>query len=56
MDAPEAFRAEIREWLEANCPASMRTPITSEADMVAGGRNATFPSDDARLWLERFGG
>ena len=22
----EQFRAETRAWLEANCPASMRTP------------------------------
>ena len=23
----EVFRAEAREWLEENCPASMRTPV-----------------------------
>jgi acyl-CoA dehydrogenase len=43
----------FRAWLEANCPPSMRTPLRSEADWVWGGRRAVFPSDDARLWLER---
>ncbi|MCA9675456.1 MAG: hypothetical protein KC464_10510, partial [Myxococcales bacterium] len=55
VDAPEAlaaFRAEVRAWLEENCPPSLRTPATS-AEEVWGGRRATFPSDDARRWLER---
>lgn len=51
----EAFREEVREWLESNCPESMRTPATSEDDTVWGGRNPTFPSDDARKWLEAMG-
>jgi alkylation response protein AidB-like acyl-CoA dehydrogenase len=45
-------REEIRAWLEANCPESMRTP-TPPGEEVWGGRRATFPSDDARVWLER---
>ena len=40
MEALEKFRAETREWLEANCPASMRTPLTEE-EAVFGGRKAT---------------
>jgi acyl-CoA dehydrogenase len=44
---------EVREWLEANCPESMRKPYESEADLCWGGRNWTFQSDDQRLWLER---
>ncbi len=51
----ETFRAETRAWLEANCPPSMRTPIVGEDDIVWGGRNAKFPSADAKLWLERMG-
>jgi acyl-CoA dehydrogenase len=47
-----AFRAEVRAWLEASCPASMRTPAPPGAE-VWGGRRARFPSDDARVWLER---
>ncbi len=46
------FRAEIRAWLEASCPASMRTPPVS-GEEVWGGRKAMFSSDDARIWLER---
>lgn len=52
MDAVDQFRNETREWLEANCPASQRGPITRE-EQVWAGRNKTFPSDDAKVWLER---
>jgi alkylation response protein AidB-like acyl-CoA dehydrogenase len=51
----DTFRAETRAWLEENCPPAMRTPMTSEADIVWGGRNFKFASEDARLWLERMG-
>jgi len=50
---PEQFRAEARNWLEANCPDSMRSPYRSEADVCWGGRGFTFQSEDQRLWLER---
>jgi alkylation response protein AidB-like acyl-CoA dehydrogenase len=50
----EDFRNETRAWLEANCPAALRTPV-DEKEVVWGGRNAEFPNDDARLWLERMG-
>ena len=48
----ESFRSETRVWLEANCPAEMRTPIRSEDDYCWGGRNRTFQSDAQRQWLE----
>jgi len=48
----DAFRAETRAWLEANCPPSMRTPMP-EDEVVWGGRRATYKNPDARLWLER---
>jgi alkylation response protein AidB-like acyl-CoA dehydrogenase len=51
----ETFRDETRAWLEENCPQSMRTPLTGEDDIVWGGGNAEFPSEDAKLWLERMG-
>ena len=51
----DAFRAETRNWLEANCPPSMRTPATSEDDSVWGGRKATYPNPEAKLWLDRMG-
>ena len=53
MKDTDAFRLEVREWLEANCPESMRKPMTSDADICWGGRNYTFQSEDQRLWLER---
>ena len=52
MSDLETFRAEVREWVEANCPASMRTP-GGEEDAVWGGRRATYPNPDAKLWLDR---
>ena len=47
-----AFRAEAREWLEENCPASMRTPM-SEEETVSGGRKHESPNPDSYVWLER---
>jgi alkylation response protein AidB-like acyl-CoA dehydrogenase len=51
----ETFRAETRAWLEANCPAEARGPMRSEAEMIWGGRKASFASEGHRLWLERMG-
>ncbi len=48
----DAFRADTRAWLEANCPAEMRTPIRSEKDMCWGGRNPEFQSEAQKQWLE----
>jgi len=48
----DAFRSDVRDWLEANCPAEMRQPIRSEADVCWGGRNWTFQSDSQRQWLD----
>ena len=48
----ETFRAETRAWLEANCPASMRTP-TVEEEVVWGGRGQKFVNPDSKVWLDR---
>ena len=48
----EAFRAETRAWLEANCPPEMREPVRDEDDIYWGGRNATFKSDAQKAWFE----
>jgi alkylation response protein AidB-like acyl-CoA dehydrogenase len=53
VDELESFRQEIREWLGTNYPDSLRSPATGDEEGVWGGRNAVFPSQDARLWLER---
>lgn len=50
----DAFRAEARDWLEVNCPPSMRTPMTDE-DIVWGGRKGKFVNPESRIWLERMG-
>jgi acyl-CoA dehydrogenase len=46
-------RAELREWLEANCPAEMRQPMRGDEDICWGGRHWVFQSPAQKLWLER---
>ena len=53
MSDLEAFRAEIRAWLDGNCPAEMRTPVQDEDDVCWGGRNFVFNSEAQKTWLER---
>lgn len=53
MNELDQFRYKVREWLEAECPESMRQPCHSEADVCWGGRNWKFQSEDQRLWLRR---
>jgi len=48
----EQFRAETRAWLEANCPAEMRTPMRGEKDLCWGGRHFEFQSDAQKQWLD----
>src|SRR5688572_6934345 len=48
----DSFRSETRSWLEANCPAEMRTPMRSEKDACWGGRHFEFQSDAQRQWLD----
>jgi alkylation response protein AidB-like acyl-CoA dehydrogenase len=51
-DNLDAFRADAREWLEANFPKSLaKDPEAQTANM--GG--AAKPSDDWKLWKERMG-
>ena len=49
----EDFRLETRRWMEENCPASMRKPIKDSNDYFWGGRNATFTSEDQKVWFEK---
>ncbi len=53
MSDLEAFRQEIRPWLEANCPPEMREPVRTDADVCWGGREVKFQSEAQRQWLER---
>jgi alkylation response protein AidB-like acyl-CoA dehydrogenase len=49
MDAT-AFREDIGRWLEANAPASMRTPFHASDDLCWGGKKGKYPPDTMR-WL-----
>ncbi|PCI61887.1 MAG: acyl-CoA dehydrogenase [Kordiimonadales bacterium] len=55
MSDLDLFQKETRKWLEANCPASMRTPAKGEDDICWGGRNFVFQSEDQKVWLQRMG-
>ena len=55
MSELEQFRQETRDWLEANCPESMRTPQRSEADAYWGGRDREMSHPDQKLWADRVG-
>ena len=44
------FRGEVRGWLEANCPASLRRGL---GGYTAGGRKAVYGNPDTKLWLDR---
>ncbi|MEQ8264693.1 acyl-CoA dehydrogenase family protein [Pseudohaliea sp.] len=48
-----AFRQETREWLEANCPESMREPVRSFEDYYMGGRNPEIAHPEQKLWCDR---
>ncbi len=52
MSDLEAFRAEIRAWIEANCPAEMRAPVQGEDDVCWGGRNFVFKNAAQKAWLD----
>jgi len=52
MSDLEAFRAEIRAWIAANCPAEMRQPVASEDDICWGGRNFVFKNAAQKAWME----
>ena len=55
MSTIETFREETRAWLEANCPMSLRTP-TPEGELVWGGSQVEFTSEEQQLWFERMRG
>jgi alkylation response protein AidB-like acyl-CoA dehydrogenase len=47
------FRAELRVWLEANCPEEMRDGLNTEDAICWGGKDWQFTSEAQRIWLER---
>ncbi|MEX8194331.1 acyl-CoA dehydrogenase family protein [Comamonas guangdongensis] len=52
MTELETFKQEVAQWLEQNCPASMRRPIVAE-EMVWGSSKLQFLNEDQKLWFER---
>ncbi|GLT09223.1 acyl-CoA dehydrogenase [Sulfitobacter porphyrae] len=50
---PDAFREELRAWLEENCPQEMRDGKMTENGICWGGKNWQFTSDAQKQWLER---
>jgi alkylation response protein AidB-like acyl-CoA dehydrogenase len=61
MSDIEAFRQETRQWLEANCPSSMRAGVAvsgpSISDSVVwGGRREAFANPGSKDWLEAMAG
>ncbi len=53
VQSAEDFRAELRAWLEANCPEEMRDGGGTEGSICWGGKNWVFTSDAQKQWLER---
>jgi len=49
----ETLRRETRQWLLANCPASLVGRETTPFDGCWGGRRYHWESADEKLWLER---
>ena len=47
-----SFREEARDWLEDNCPPTIRRPA-GPGEGTGGGRRATYPNPEAKLWLDR---
>ena len=52
LQALDDFRTSARDWLEENCPPSMRTPMVQE-EIVWGGRNTYYENQESKIWLER---
>jgi len=47
------FRIETRNWLEENCPDSMRLPVRSHEEYYWGGKGVPFDSEDQKIWFEK---
>ena len=53
MDTQDDFRAELRTWLEENCPSEMRDGNNTEDGICWGGKQWAFSSPAQKLWMER---
>jgi alkylation response protein AidB-like acyl-CoA dehydrogenase len=57
MTQLEQFRKETKEWLDQNCPPSMRSGADPSipVDEVWGGRKAEYKNPESKIWLDRMG-
>ena len=57
MSDLDNFRQEVKEWLDQNCPPSMKKGADPEipVDEVWGGRKAVYKNPDSKVWIERMG-
>ena len=49
----DEFRAQTRQWLEANAPEAIAGLVMTEANGNWGGRRASFEPPEMKTWLER---
>ncbi len=49
----DEFRAQTRQWLEANAPEAIAGLVITEANGNWGGRRDTFEPPEMKTWLER---
>ena len=52
MAEPEAFREEIRGWLEANAPESLKGMQVGDSGSFWGGKRPVWQHPDQKPWLE----
>ncbi|MFT5330168.1 MAG: acyl-CoA dehydrogenase [Parasphingorhabdus sp.] len=53
MSDLEEFRAEVRAWLQENCPEGMRDGDITAENQCWGGRQWQFQSEAQKIWFER---
>jgi alkylation response protein AidB-like acyl-CoA dehydrogenase len=51
----ESFRSETRAWLEGHAPKSLIDQKFSDIDGTWGGRKASYPNPDMKVWLDVMG-
>src|SRR5262245_43885279 len=52
MSDLDSFRRETREWLRANAPKSMATPLGEHEEPCWGGRRAHYDNPEVKQWLD----
>ena len=57
MNDLDKFREDTKNWLDKNCPPSMRSGADPAipVDEVWGGRNAKYKNPESKIWLDRMG-